>query len=87
MKRITLTNEANGTSARLIPQPVRHGKFAGKHRISRRTLLRVRHELVGYSFFEKGEGLFCETGGSQLNVIKRVIGLDYVVDLSKSTLC
>lgn len=81
--KITLTNEFHRTAADVIPQPIKSGRFAGYHRISRRVALRLRGELCGSTGCVCG-GTFGERGGAHLAVINEDYDRNYIIDLQQS---
>lgn len=81
MKRITLINEFHNTEATVIPQEIPEGRFAGLHRISRKTAMRLRRELCGNSDCVCG-GNFGERGGVSLDVVNEDYERNYIVDLT-----
>lgn len=46
---ITLRNDFHGTEARVIPQSITEGRYAGYYMISRRTARRLHDALCGSS--------------------------------------
>jgi hypothetical protein len=83
MKTITLTNDFHNSSAAVRPVAITEGRFAGMHKISRKTALRLRSELCGVSGCTCG-GNFGERGGVLLDVVNADYGRSYIVDLSRS---
>jgi hypothetical protein len=83
MQTITLTNSFHNTSATVRPVPITEGRFAGLHKISRKTALRLRRELCGSTDCTSG-GNFGERGGAHLAVINEDYDRNYIVDLKAS---
>lgn len=79
----TLSNDFHGTEAKVRPVPITEGRFAGMHKISRKTALRLRGELCGISGCTCG-GNFGERGGVMLDVINEDYDRNYIVDLSRN---
>lgn len=83
--KITLTNSFHGTSATVRPVAIAEGRFAGLHKISRKTALRLRAELCGSADCTCG-GTFGEREGARLAVVNEDYDRNYIVDLSRSSL-
>ena len=83
MTTYTLTNDFHNTSATVRPVAITEGRFAGMHKISRKTALRVRAELCGVSGCTCG-GNFGERGGVVLDVVTEDYDRNYIVDLSRN---
>lgn len=83
MTTITLTNDFHNTSATVRPSLIKDGRFAGYHKISRKTALRLRNELCGISGCSCG-GNFGERGGAHIDVINEDYDRNYIVDLKRS---
>ena len=82
-KTITLTNEFHNTSATVRPVAITEGRFAGLHKVSRKTALRLRSELCGVSGCTCG-GNFGERGGVVFAVVNEDYDRNYIVDLSRN---
>lgn len=63
--QVTLANSYHGTSATVRPVAITEGRFAGMHKISRKTALRLRTKLCGSSDCTCG-GTFGERGGASV---------------------
>ena len=85
IKTVTLTNDFHGTSAAVRPVTITEGRFAGMHKISRKTALRLRSELCGSSGCTCG-GNFGERGGAHLAVINEDYDRNYIIDLRASNI-
>lgn len=83
MTTITLTNEFHNTSANVRPVPVTEGRFAGLHKISHKTAIRLRATLCGIAGCTCG-GNFGERGGAYVNVVNQDYDRNYIVDLRAS---
>lgn len=83
--QVTLTNDFHGTSANVRPVPIKEGRFAGLHMVSRRTALRLRGELCGSIGCTCG-GTFGERGGAHLDVVNQDGDRNYVVDMRASNI-
>ncbi|MDP2026467.1 hypothetical protein [Sulfuriferula sp.] len=79
----TLTNSFHNTSATVRPVAITEGRFAGMHKISRKTALRLRNELCGIEGCTCG-GNFGERGGIVLDVANEDYDRNYIVDLSRN---
>ena len=79
----TLSNSFHNTIATVRPIAITEGRFAGMHKISRKTALRVRAELCGVSGCTCG-GNFGERGGVILDVVNEDYDRNYIVDLSRN---
>jgi len=79
----TLTNSFHNTSSRVRPVAITAGRFAGMHKISRKTALRLRAELCGSADCTCG-GKFGERGGVILDVTNEDYDRNYIVDLSSN---
>jgi hypothetical protein len=80
---ITLTNDFHNTSATVRPAPIADGRYAGLHKISRRTTQRLQAELCGVAGC-MCSGNFGERGGPLLHVVNEDYDRNYIVDLSRS---
>lgn len=81
--QVTLTNSFHGTSATVRPVAIKDGRFAGMHKISRKTALRLRSELCGSSGCTCG-GNFGERGGAYLAVVNEDYERNYIIDMRAS---
>lgn len=81
--QVTLTNSFHGTSASVRPVAIKGGRFAGMHKISRKTALRLRAELCGSKNCTCG-GSFGERGGAYLAVVNEDYERNYIIDMSAS---
>lgn len=85
-QKIILTNDFHRTSAAVIPQPIAAGRFAGYHKISRRTALRLRAQLCGNRVECTCGGNFGERGGAHLDVCNEDYDDNYIIDLRASNI-
>jgi len=83
MKTVTLTNNFHNTSSKVRPVVIANGRFAGMHKISRKTALRLRSELCGVSGCVCG-GTFGERGGVLLDVVSEDYDRNYIIDLARN---
>ena len=83
LTKITLRNSFHGTEASLRPMPIRNGRWAGLHRISRRTALRLHKELCGHSDCTCGD-TFGARDGQYLSVVNEDWDNSYIIDLAAS---
>jgi hypothetical protein len=83
MKTITLTNDYHNTSSGVRPVAITSGRFAGMHKISRRSALRLRASLCGIEGCTCS-GTFGERGGTRLDVVTEDYERNYIVYLSRS---
>ena len=81
--QVTLTNNFHNTSATVRPIPITEGRFAGMHKISRKTALRLRRELCGSSDCTSG-GNFGERRGAYLAVVNQDYDGNYIIDMRAS---
>ena len=81
--QVTLTNSFLGTSATVRPVPITEGRFAGMHKVSRSTALRLRAKLCGASGCACG-GNFGECGGAYLAVVNEDYERNYIIDMRAS---
>lgn len=81
--QVTLTNSFHGTSATVRPVAITEGRFAGMHKISRTTALRLRTKLCGSSDCTCG-GTFGERGGAYLAVVNEDYERNYIIDMRSS---
>jgi len=77
-REVTLTNEFHNTEARVRPVPITAGRFAGLHKISRRTALRLKAALCPSQDCLCG-GTFGERGGERLEVMNEDQERAYIV--------
>jgi len=82
MKKITLTNDFHNTQATVIPQPVTEGRDKGYHKISRKTMLRLRNQLCGLHDCTCG-GQFGERGGIRLTLVDEDSEQNIIIDLKR----
>lgn len=80
--QVTLTNDFHGTSATVRPVAITEGRFAGMHKISRKTAMRLRAELC-VSGCTCG-GNFGERGGAHLAVVNEDYDRNYIIDMRAS---
>lgn len=81
--QVTLTNSFHGTSVTVRPVAITEGRFAGMHKISRRTALRLRGELCGCAGCTCG-GNFGERDGAHLAVVNEDYDRNYIIDMRAS---
>ena len=81
--KVTLTNSFHGTSAAVRLATITEGRFAGMHKISRTTALRLRTKLCGSSDCTCG-GTFGECGGAYLAVVNEDYERNYIIDMRSS---
>ena len=81
--KIKLSNDFHGTSATVEPQLITEGRFRGLHRISRKTMLRLRRCLCGQPACRCGD-TFGARCSAHLAVVNEDSNRDLVVDLDSS---
>jgi len=80
-KKITLTNDFHNTSATIVPVPITDGRFKGLHKISRKTYLRVCHELCGINGCQCG-GQFGHRAG-HVAVVNEDYDRNLIIDINE----
>ena len=81
--QITLTNDFHNTSATVRPVPIKSGRFAGYHKVTRATMLRTRRKLCGRTGCKCG-GQFGECGGAYLYVTNEDSDRNIIIDMRAS---
>jgi hypothetical protein len=79
----TLTNSFHNTSATVRPVLITEGRYAGMHKISRKTAMRLRSELCGVAGCTCG-GTFGERGGVALLVVNEDYDRNFILSLDGS---